>query len=562
MSREKPRSRLLPFAVAALVAAALALAAGWWLRDDGSSSAVIGGAGGEGWSADRAAGVRVGALGREVEVVFKPGGRHPRVPADSLVEQIGAAVDVTPDVDLSTARPQILFALPDSVPTDADCAAPPAGRRTVCETGIQVFNTELRGWVPLESHVENGNVLVADAPHFSEYRAVWTRLGDLTVDVAGGVGVFLRAGTSPLDLLGHTAAAYVGQLLGAVSGRFDDAKMSGCKDSPHPRLVATFTRPNERISACVVTEKGTTKLRVGNGWALPVAFTADTGTGLAAAQWADAELTTAVRARLAAAAKGGNTAIASGLDVAAFDLRPDELPGTVTVRGAVSWTAVAADLVLATFQLFFPPARLADRIGPIIDGGNCVVGALNRLKGTAAAEVPGAIAETLKGCLLPKILRKYRVDELAATILKEAKLLPQLVQVGQAAAHWARTGNGIADTEFTLSDPYGLLEGRWIYQCGGSDDAIDFLFQGDDSWVITELAADNSVVSRQETFFDTAFVDGRPVLTVRRTTIPGVKAGDRFTVVFAEPIDGRPMRIEIGDRWSYHRDDKRIPSYC
>jgi hypothetical protein len=180
----------------------------------------------------------------------------------------------------------------------------------------------------------------------------------------------------------------------------------------------------------------------------------------------------------------------------------------------------------------------------------------------AAGDVPGTLAELLKNCALRGLLAGLGVGELAGALLKEAKLLPAMFQVGQAISFRARTGQSLGYSSFTVSSPLKALKGAWVYQCGGSDRAIDFLFQGDDSWKVDELGPDNRVTAHYETFFATELDAGRPVMVIERTNLPGVKQGDRLAVTLQPGHDGFSDSIVIGNNpeWWYYRSSGR--SYC
>lgn len=557
-SRKRLRRRLLLCcSVIALIASAVIA-----LRVTSPSldAVTLGKDGGTVWTS-HGVGVRVsaGVVAQPTELIVGEGQPHPHAPADGLLDVIGGPVNIVPDHVIPADKADVMFKVPAYVPTGIACSDnDPHAPRSICNAGIEVYNPVLQGWVPLETRIEHGDTLVAVAPHFSEYRAVWTRLGEFTVNIGSTLKYTLTSLVTPDGLVAQTWLAYAKQLFENLTGHFDPEKMKPCEQHSAGDFTASFTKANPKVAACVIGQGSELKVLMQNGWVFPVGFTTDAKEGVEPVRYTESELTAMLRNQLAGLVAKGKTVFASGLDTAAFSIK-DKAPTSFTVTSHLSWTGVAADLVAATFELFFPPGRVVEQIGKLIDTANCVTTGYQKIPGMALGDVPGQLAEILKGCMLRGVLQALRVNELVGALLKEAKILPELYQVGQSIAHFARTGEDIATSTFVVSRPLEALKGQWTYECGGSGDVIDFVADGSDSWLQVEYGPDNSA-TRYETFFHTELKDGKPWLIVDKTTLPGVKAKQRFVIRLVPAHDGFADSISIGENWIFYRPTGR--SYC
>lgn len=216
-----------------------------------SSDSVVSAQGGEAWNADRTVAVQVlpGGATQNTRITFKKPDTTPKeAPIMTALEVIVPAVDIVPDHPLNVAtaaeqeaaayaegskpasKVRVKFKVPGNVPLSAT-GKDGKPRRSIYNAGIEVFNTHLQTWIPLETAVE-GDTLVADAPHFSEFRAVWERTGEVVINAGKSIKTTLNAATAhPIDLIGHTIGEYLRSFANNYAGIFDDRKMEACTRS-------------------------------------------------------------------------------------------------------------------------------------------------------------------------------------------------------------------------------------------------------------------------------------------------------------------------------------------
>jgi len=527
--------------------------------------------------------VQIGTTSEPTMITFKPGAKTPKTPLDSLTDPLGDPIDITPSQNI-VGKSQVLFKVPDYVPTDVDCTktgpAVTKRPRSICNAGIEVFNTKLQGWVPLDTTIKNGNTLVATAPHFSEYRAAWAKVGDVTLSTVHNVKDYFSSDTTLGGVAAHVTKAFFTQFFGNLTGHFDaEEKLSPCEKSPDNDLTIDFQTPNDSIKPCIAKQGDLAKLLVGDANAIPIAVTTTQQNGIKPDRNAESELTTMLRNKIAERLEGqagSKVVIVSGLDVGTFTIDPAHMTDSsgkfvdsIPLQTSNSWWAVGGDYLTAVLALFFPEERVASQVDKLVDAADCMGTSFTKIPAMAAGNIPAQLAEIIKACLVPAgvdagVLTKIGVPEIVGMFAKLPKLIPESFQIGENISTYLRTGHGKGDSAFTVVNQAHSLVGKWINQCAGRDDAID-IFGGDEtsSWVETELGPDNSVVYKRDTYFSVETEEGKTYLKIESTQQPSLHDGQKVQVHYKPAQNGHSATITIGDgdNW-YFWNDNRGASPC
>lgn len=573
--RNVRRPRLIGLMVIALVLALAGVGGVVWNHyRPWQAAAAVGAKGGSAWAGNHGVGVRVTATsGKATHLTFTEGEKRQKRPLDSLTDQIGDAVDIKPDHNIANAS-QVMFKVPSRVPTNVDCNRDdPKRPRSICNAGIEVYNTTMQGWVPLPTTIEHGNVLVAEAPHYSEYRAVWAKVGDVTLSTFNGLVAHFKNDTTPDVILAKATGAFFTQLFNNLTGQLDHEKTEPCEKSPDKDFLVDFKDANDNIKPCVVKQGDATKLLVADGLALPIAVTADAPHGVTPDRNTEAELTIALRNLIASKVAGGKTVIVSGLDTGTFTIDPNnlsdangKLTNAFSVKTSVSWTAVGGDYLIAALTLFFPEERVAEQVDKLVDAADCMTTGFQKIPGMAAGNIPDLLAETLKNCALPVGLEKgwlakLGVHELGGLFLKFPKLIAESWQIGTNISTYLRTGKTKGDSTFNVTS-IKAFTGHWINQCPGRMDAIDFLHSDadDDSWVQQELGPDNKPTDTRSTYFEVEYEEGHLYMKVKETDMPGIKAGQKLELHYDPPQGGYSAFLTISgnELWFFWNDNNGI----
>ncbi|HEX3568391.1 MAG TPA: hypothetical protein VHT70_01810 [Candidatus Saccharimonadales bacterium] len=534
------------------------------------TTVAVSGSGGSAWS-NHGVGIRVtNATGKATRIALSKGTAQPKTPLDTATDQLGDAVEITPNQNIA-GQSQVLFKVPANVPTNVDCSktgdAAKNRPRSICNAGIEVYNTDMQGWVPLPTTIEHGNVLMADAPHYSEYREVWAKIGDVTLSTYNGVVAHFQNDTTPDVIVGKATVAFFQQMFNNLTGRFDQEKLAACEKSPNDDFTIDFQQSNADIMPCVIKQGAATKLLVGDGIAIPIAVTANLPNGITPDEGNETEVTTALRNKVAqkVAEKigGGKTIIVSGLDTGTFTIDPDHMAdadgkpaSVIPMQSSISWTATGGDYMIAVLSMLFNEERVAQQVDKIVDAGDCMATGLQKIPSLSQGEIPDKLAEIIKGCALPAglgagMLEKIGVPELAGTFLKSTKLLAESFQIGENISTYSRTGHGKGDSAFTVTNATKALTGHWINQCAGRDDAIDFLDEGD-SWVQTELNADNGQDATYSTYFKLVREEGKPFMEIDDTDMPGLHKGQKLSIRYQPAKNGYSAMLFIDDHDSWY----------
>lgn len=500
--------------------------------------------------------------GERIAATFKkPSGKLEKSPLQNLFDVIGQPVDITPEHQ--TAGTSVSFRVPKHVPLDAKGKD---GRlqRSIYNAAIQVYEPAIGGWATLDTRVE-GDVLTATAPHFSVYQAVWLKMGEQKV---GEIKVTTTPKMSPGEMLWRTGYEYLKQFAFNAIGKFDESKFD-CKNVNEDYEV-TLEKPNKKdeFDVCVTKkDEGHSTILIKNGWAVPLRVTTSVGGVTPETRPGDIDLVTMVRNHMGKAFTGG--AYASGLDVGSFTLDHEVAPEKFTVKAEYSWLSTALDVTLAMLTAFFPASRMVEQAGPLIDMGNCLaVAAQKNLMGTPGTDVPAKLMETAKSCMAPFLIDrlglKGTLGSFASAFAKEAKILPELAQMGKIAAMKQLTGEDPTATSATIEEAaeFEELQGLWTYECGGSYDL--FGVNGRDvSWTITSYTGDSGSVETKTYAKGVLSAQGnKTLMTVEETNITGLKAGMVADVAVLQGPGAPSVDIKFSqsNRFGYTR--RGGPSYC
>ena len=474
----------------------------------------IGVDGGTAWNSGSSVGVRIGAHGvtRPTTVAFrKPSEVPPESPLTELVDVVVPAVNIVADSQISEA--DVIFVLdPAVVP-----AAPPSGtvtnQRTIANAGIEVFNDVIGVWIPIPTTVEDGNRLAARAPHFSLFRAVWNKLGEVAVKVGRVVKVVLTTAMKPIDLLRQTGLALARTTFDSLLGRFDNSKYDCTKRNRTYSVTVTDDTKQGKLDACVVqSAPDRNQLLIKNALAVPFRFSSSTP-GLVP-DIATGEMDLLSVARSLTGTLTGD-AYASGLDVAAFNLASDA-PKRFTVKGELAWESMAVEFTVGVFMALLPASKVAvteyrtvvmkvqerlavevtrtatrlsytriteiteivvreQRVAPTLAGQvqnlmslvECAVTVGQKLVVNDWHNLPGQLADIARRCLigtLKAVGEAKDAIELLKGIASEARLLPALGQLAAIDILNLVTGTNVAQVTFAVVwlDPATLpFLGKW-----------------------------------------------------------------------------------------------------
>lgn len=526
--------------LSAILVFALAAGAAVWLKT-WDTSATVGSAGGEArdWRRDVAVRVEPGGVARETRITFKdPAAIPPQAPIDSLLKVVGGPVDIVPDSTLSKAS--VVFSIDPS---------------QVQNAGIQVFNPKL-GWIPLETRVE-GDKLVADAPHFSMYRAVAVEPGQHNVTVGEKVIPFtIAADDKPLGLFMQTGIELAKQMANNATGTFDDGKFR-CQPA-HPEYKVTANPPTNtaKVAACVITRDqphgGT--LVIKNGWALPMMFSTDAPSGVSA-NVAPVTMETVPFVRNVLGKVAGNFAFVSGLETGSFTIG-NAAPDSFTVTGRISWSATAVELAMSMLTVFFPQKLLASQTDMGVDFVNCVAVTAQSIFGMASGEIAGKLADLLSKCAVNAMVEKFGYYELLKAVGQELKLIPALKNLVEVLKHAGLHQEDLSRSSFTIAMPgkeFEILLGNWFNECGGRDNIfkVDPDYKG--AWINRQYNPNNSFVEHN-TLFHLEMDGNTPVAVIDATQMPGLTKNDRLRIRLA----GYKM-IVVGDHMFYREDISASP---
>lgn len=540
-------------AVAALVIASV-VACVLLSRD---SVATLSPAGGEAWNGDRTVGIsaQAGVAGDTTNITFKRPQKTPaEAPIMAAMEVIVPAVDIVPSKPLATAsfaeqaqladgeRPgtkvQVKFKVPSYVPLTKESNN--GRQRSIYNADIQVFNEALQAWLPLGAMVD-GDTLVADAPHFSMYRVVWAKVGEVTIRATKSVKLVLDEATAkPVELVARTAAEFLKSFYTNSAGKFDDGKMADCQKSPAKdyKAIAT-TAMHGRADACVYMNGGKPFLLMRNGWSFPMMYVSDAPQGVWAETYpTELDLAGVIRNQLVDMF-GKNVALASGLDVGKFRLT-EGAPDEFTVTGSMSVTGLAVDMALATFAVFMPQGyALASQVGAVLDTVSCYYAAAQKLLNASLGDLPARFAEIAKSCFFGKLIDKIGGPELLKSIAKEVRLLPELIDATVVSAYNGITGQSLAKVTIRVAKPDSRLDwlkGKWAYKdhpggpAGIDSSTLDI---GDDlkgTFIDREYVTQNDIAT-YTTKFHVGMEGDKPVFYVDATNHPVMAAGDKLEIL-------------------------------
>ncbi|HSW81411.1 MAG TPA: hypothetical protein VLG40_03365 [Candidatus Saccharimonas sp.] len=566
--------------IAACVVFVLAVCGGvtWWQLNS-PPTATIAADGGTVWDDGHGVGVRIapGITSQATTITFAVGESHPKTPLDQLSDPISDSIDITPSQNIA-GKSQVLFKVPYLVGINADCtktgAAAAAQGRSICNAGIEVYNTAMQGWVPLPTSIENGNTLVADAPHYSEYRAAWAKIGDVTLSTMHNLQTHFASDTTLIGIAGSATKAFFGQFFNNLTGHFDaEEKLAPCEKSPDSDFTVNFQQPNDSVKPCVAKQGSAVKLLVGDANAIPVAVSTTQQNGIAPDRNTESELTTAIRNKIAEhmeGPSGSKVVIVSGLDVGTFTIDPDHVTdknGTfidsIPLQTSNSWWAVGGDYLTAVLALFFPEERVASQVDKLVDAADCMGTGFTKIPGMAAGNIPAQLAEVIKACLVPAgidggVLKKISVPEIVGMFAKLPKLIPESFQIGENISTYLRTGHGKGDSAFTVVNQAKALVGKWINQCAGRDDAIDILGNGKtSSWIEVELGSNGNQVYKYETQFSVETEEGKTSLIIESTQQPTLHDGQKLALDYKPAQDGYSATITVGgnENWFFWNDN-------
>lgn len=500
--------------------------------------------------------------GERIDTIYKqPKGKLETSPLAGAFEVIHPPVDITP-----VEKPQgttVSFRVPSRVPLSAkDKNGHP--QRSIYNAAIEVYEPTMGAWMPLDTRVD-GDVLTATAPHFSIYQAVWLKMGEQKI---GDITVTTTPEMGPGEMLWRTGLEYLKQFAFNAIGKFDDSKFD-CKNVDDSYKV-TLEKPSktDEFNACVIKkDEGHSTILVKNGWAVPLRLTTNAGGVTADTRPGDIDLVTMVRNHMGKAFTG--SAYASGLDVGSFTLDHEVAPDKFTVKAEYSWLSTALDVTLAMLTAFFPASHLVEKAGPLIDLGNCLTMAAQKsLMGTPGTDVPGKLMETAKSCMAPFIVDRFglkgTLGSFASAFAKEAKILPELAQMGKIAAMKQLTGEDPTATSATVErvEEFDELQGAWIYRCAGSDDV--FSVKGNKvDWMVKSFTGDSGSV--EATTFAKGTLhqrDGKPVLILDETDIDGLTPGMAATVEYSNGVNGPSFTLKFSNSEYFYVKNEEGPSFC
>lgn len=549
-----PRNKRL-FALIAAAAAVLLLVGGFtayalWPRNH---SGVVGAKGGEVWSGDHtvAVAVQAGGVSQDTRISFKPSGaNHKEAPIMKLMKVIVPPVDIVPDhplkvVDAAAAltandaapssKVQVKFRVPSGTPLSR---TGPGGKPQfgIYNAGIEVFNTNYQTWVPLETTVQ-GDTLVADAPHFSEYRAVQVQPGSFELEVGHGKPTHVTteaASDNPLHLLAHGVGEWLRSFALNAMGTFAPEKMEACEKEPSKDYEVLVTaQAHGKADACVTEQNGNSQLLIRNGWSFPMMYTTDAAKGVRAIVYpTEMDLPAAVRNKLIDLF-GKNVALASGLDVAKYGMGEDA-PEKFTVEGRFSATGFVIDIATALFSVFMPEGYIvAAQIGGMVDFYNCLYITTQKVINLPLGDIPGRIGEITKACITPALAEKFGGIELLKAFAKETRILPEFVDAATAGVYGSITGgDSLAKVTFQVTKKdqrLNWLRGTWKYDGPGSVKNLVIKDDFTGTWnEINYVTQDTAVPSSAVVHL--AMDGDQPTLFVDRSSVPALHKGEKYPI--------------------------------
>ena len=487
------------WAVAGLVVLVLLAAVGWYVLGPSTAATAghtLGRAGGT--IADPHHGVAVevapGGVTPGTSIAFRDPGRSlPESPLAALFDVLVQPVDIVP-VGGTITNASVVFTI--------DPAAIPAGR-TIQNAGVEVFNNDMDTWVPIPTQVRGKDQLVARAPHFSIFRTVINKIGNVVIDAGRAVTVVLTAAMKPVDILWSVGLGLFKTFFEDITGRFEASKYT-CdpRNQGYQVTVVDDTRQGE-LAACVVKRSdGTSELHIKDGLAIPMKFSAAGTTGLSPSFNGVDELPTMVRGF--ADMLLGSAAV-SGLDVTALHMATGT-PKKFTVNGTLSWVAAGVDILVGLLTVLLPETksvtvtyrsvlveveeRLAvsagkdmtavsftsvtsvlesvvrtQKVSPTVYGQasmvlaaiNCAVAPLEGVKIRHWSEVVPTIVDVIHTCLdtavkLAKVSEWEDALKLLANIVSQAKTIPEIGQLAAIGILDLFTGSNVAKVAFTVTN--------------------------------------------------------------------------------------------------------------
>ncbi len=544
--------RILLGAIAVTVAVALIAI----LTGDRGESQVKNGAG-ETWNKRGTVGI-TSSDGRQIDATFtKPTQELATSPLSSALEVIGEPVDIVPRQ--RTKGMSIVFKVPDRVPLETkDTNGNP--QRSIYNAAIEVYEPSMGAWVPLDTRVE-GNTLVATAPHFSIFQAVWLKMGKQQI---GDITVTTTPAMGPGEMLWRTGLEYLRQFALNAVGRFDESKFDCSKQNED--YSVTLERPNKTddFNLCVVRkDDASSTVVIKNGWAVPIHLTTDAAQGVTPdARPADIDMVTLIRNKIGGGITKG--AYASGLDVGSFSLDHESAPAEFTVKAETSWAGTALDVTLAMLSAIFPTSKLASKAGALADMGNCLAIASQKLATTPGTDVPAKLMEIAKSCMVTFIVDELNLGSMLGAIAKESKIVAELYQLGKIATMKLVTGKDPVETSATVekAGDFEELQGLWTYECGGSYDLFDVKGREVD-WTITAYTGDSGSVETKTYTKGTLFHRGdKTVMIVDETNMTGLKVGMAadLAVLQGRGAPSVDVMFSSSNRYGYIR--RGGPSYC
>lgn len=550
---KKYRIRLLLGAVAGAIALALMFILS---ANEGQTPAPASTQNNEVWSKEKTAGIR-STNGNVAATFGRPTGKLLTSPLDSALEVIGEPVDITPTTQAKELS--VVFSVPDRVPLKPkDANGEP--QRSAYNAAIEVYEPSMGVWVPLDTRVE-GKTLVAVAPHFSIFRAVWLRMGEQQV---GEIKVTTTPAMTPSEMLWRTGLEYLKQFTFNAIGKFDESKFN-CSNLNEDYGV-TLEKPGltADFNVCVTQkdDKNSTVL-VKNGWAVPIHLTTDAKSGVTPdVRPTDIDLVTMIRNKVGGVMTNG--AYASGLDVGSFSVNHESAPAKFTVKAETSWAGTALDVTLAMLTAIFPSSKLAGKVGELADLGNCLVTAGQKLATTPGTDVPAKLMEIAKSCMVTFIVDELKLGSMLGAIAKEAKIIPELLQLGKIASLKLVTGKDPVETTATIERTSGFeeIQGLWTYECGGSYDLFD-VDGRDVSWTITSYTGDSGRVETKTYTKGTLYRKGdKTVMLVDETNMSGLEIGMSadLAVLQGRGAPSIDVMFSQDNRFGYTR--RGGPSYC
>ncbi|GAA0909013.1 hypothetical protein [Virgisporangium aurantiacum] len=464
------------------------------------------------WSGDGAVGVRVppGGVSEPTRVRFrKPATDPPESPMSALFDVLVPAVDIVPTHPIATA--DVVFKLDPAVVPSVATGPDGKPQRNVAGAGVQVFNETLGTWVTIPSSVQNGTELVAHAPHFSIFRAIWTKVGELVVDAGRAVKVVIDTTVKAVDVLWRTGLSLITTFLNGLAGRIDESKYRCDPVNDEYSVRVTDDTRQGQLRACVVKQdNGVDKLLIRNGLAVPMRFSASGVAGVTPnLVTGDLDLVSVARNLIGLMT---NDVAASGLDVAGFDV-VGAPPRQFTVKGELSWESAVVDLTMALITVLLPAGkavtveyravlikvqeRLALEVGKgavrlsyqrivetvelvarvemkasptvvnramaVVQAVDCALNIGRKLIVHDWHDLPGQFVDAARTCLIDAVVTKYKVGEggdiveLLKNIAQEGKQLPAIGQLAAIGVLNYFTGTNVARVAFDVSKADPLL---------------------------------------------------------------------------------------------------------